>query len=88
MVTAEQIKALDIAQSTKNQGRGIQVIKDIVAVLNHGMIDAAGRIAIHDNDKIRNYPDIQKMLREMLPAYAEQLKSFETSFSWLDDEGD
>lgn len=82
----EQIEKLDELQKACNNGRGIQVIRDIIAVINYGMTDAAARIAIHDNDKIRNYPEVQKHLRTMLPAYDEQLKSFENM--WLPDESE
>ena len=60
------INELDRLQREKNNGRGITIILSVIAWLKQGKILEAQLEASHDHDKIRNYPDIESLLRKQL----------------------
>ena len=62
----ELVNELDRLQQEKNDGRGITVIRSIISWLRQGEILRAQLEASHDHDKIRNYPDIEALLKEQL----------------------
>lgn len=57
---------LNEMQSKENDGRGITVIRSVITWLRAGKIFEAKLEASHDHDKIRNYPEIEKLLKEKL----------------------
>ena len=57
---------LDELQATKNDGRGIGCVRDIIMFLRKDHVDDARSTAAHDGDKIRNYPDVEKIISEEL----------------------
>jgi hypothetical protein len=83
MTITRRIPALQELKSAErfcNQGIGVTCVRDIVKMLETGNASAALRIAIHDNDKIRNYPELQKLLRTLLPDYDSHLTNLEKMF--------
>jgi hypothetical protein len=63
-VEKEWIDKLDELQKIKNDGRGVTCVKSIVAFLRMNMVKDAIATYHWDSDKIRNYPDINKMIKE------------------------
>lgn len=57
---------LENLQADKNEGRGVTVVRSIAGLLRSGNIQEAKALASHDHDKIRNYPDIENVLRQKL----------------------
>ena len=57
---------LDKLQAEKNSGMGVSCVRDVITYLRLGKVLEAKSVASHDHDKIRNYPDIQKLLQEQL----------------------
>ena len=57
---------LDELQASKNDGRGVNCVRDVVTYLRAGRIDEARAIVAHDGDKINGYPDIENIIREEL----------------------
>ncbi|OGZ11196.1 MAG: hypothetical protein A2942_03725 [Candidatus Lloydbacteria bacterium RIFCSPLOWO2_01_FULL_50_20] len=53
-------------QKGENNGRGIPCVEDIAQYWKMGEIESARQIAWTDNDKIRNYPDLQQWLEDNL----------------------
>lgn len=51
-------------QSMENDGRGITCVRSLVTYLNMGKLNDAKILRSVENDKIRNYPDIEKFLQE------------------------
>ena len=72
------LKTLKELNSKANSGRGVQVVRDIITLSERGM--DATQTAIWDNDKIRNYPEIQTELRKLFPAYNAHLEKIEKMF--------
>lgn len=62
----ELASRLDLMQKEKNEGRGVNVVRSIIDCLRRGDVIEAKSIASWDHDKIRNYPDIEKLLIEQL----------------------
>lgn len=58
----EMAEKLDALQQGKNDGRGVNCVKDVVACLRRGDFEQAKRIATHDHDKIGNYPEIEELM--------------------------
>jgi hypothetical protein len=57
---------LNVLQQSENSGRGVSVVRSIIASLERGDISAAMKEASLDHDKIRNYPAIEELLRSQL----------------------
>ena len=58
---------LDELQKKENNGRGVNVIRNIAAYLGQGMIGVAKEACFHDADKLRgHYPEIEEVLRNEL----------------------
>lgn len=57
---------LDALQSRENKGRGISCVRQIVSYLRMRDIESAKAIYKTDADKIRNYPEIDEILRDKL----------------------
>ena len=55
---------LDELQKTKNSGRGISCIRQIVEYMLRDDFESAQNTAEWDQDKIRSYPDIDKFCIE------------------------
>lgn len=62
----EVADALDKLQASKNDGRGVNCVKDVVTFLRAGRINEAKAIATHDGDKISSYSDIESVIRKEL----------------------
>jgi len=62
----ELIDKLDELQTSKNEGRGISCVQDIVHYLCKGNIKEAKAIWSWDGDKIRQYSDVDLFLIENL----------------------
>ena len=76
----EQIEKLDSLQRLENDGRGVSCVRTIITCLRNSQYKDAVTCCITENDKIRNYPPIQKYLIEILPEYKEELESFKKLF--------
>ena len=59
---------LDKLQAQENDGRGVSCVKMIVSCLRLGNIEGARATYVVDGDKIRNYPEIEKIILEKLVA--------------------
>lgn len=57
-------RQLMLLQAKENNGRGITCVRSIASDLERGDIHGAKAIAHHDWDKIANYPDIAKWLKQ------------------------
>ena len=57
---------LDELQASKNGRRGVSCIRGIISSLRAGRINEARAEASNDGDKIRNYSDIEDLIREEL----------------------
>lgn len=53
---------LDELQAKENDGRGVSCVRQVVLYLRRGDIGSATRGARHDHDKIRSYPEIEKLV--------------------------
>ena len=62
----ELVNELDRLQQEKNDGRGVTIIRSVITCLRNGRIREAQLGASWDHDKIRNYPDIEALLKEQL----------------------
>lgn len=54
----QMAEELDVLQKDKNQGRGVSCVQHIVFELHKGNWESACAVATWDQDKIRNYEDI------------------------------
>lgn len=61
-MTESEIDFIDEMQSSQNDGRGIQCVKDILVHLRKGQFEIAKGIADWDSDKIRSYPDLYRYM--------------------------
>jgi hypothetical protein len=68
----------------KNNGRGVQCVASAIDYFLRGDERSAFLICRHDNDKIRNYPDLQFALYELLPDYYQAAKKTADNFGWED----
>ena len=68
MKTKEISSNLFEMQQTKNQGRGVSCIRSVCAYLDLGKVEDAKLIIQHDWDKISNYGDIAKFLKNVMLA--------------------
>ncbi len=73
MPPVEQVKdwsaiaqELDELQKKENDGRGVSCVRGIVASLHTGDVVSARAEFQLDTDKIRNYPEIDAFLEEVL----------------------
>jgi hypothetical protein len=57
---------LDELQVSKNDGRGVSCVRGIIFELRRGNVDSAKAICNNEGDKLRNYPDIVKLIEEGL----------------------
>lgn len=57
---------LNHLQETKNDGRGIECVRQVVSELRRGDIEGARTIADMDGDKLRAFPDIGNFLEEKI----------------------
>ena len=57
---------LDALQESKNDGRGVSCVQDVIAYLRMGRVEDARARASCDHDKVSHYPDIEKILKEKL----------------------
>jgi len=71
-------------QSEKNEGRGVSCVRSALTYFKDGKAKEATLVCIHDNDKIRNYPDLQLMLFDLLPDYYASQKKITDTFGWED----
>ncbi len=53
---------LEKSQSNKNEGRGVQAIRNIISDLRRGDLKSARAECFNQSDKIDNYPDIKEIL--------------------------
>lgn len=67
------IDEIDLLQQKKNNGRGVSCVKSIIIYYRRGMILDAEATCFNENDKIRNYPDIQEKLAQIFPKYRDFL---------------
>lgn len=58
---SEQLQRL---QAPKNNGRGVACIRGVCSDLSFGDRKGAMMLVAHDWDKIANYPDIAKFLKD------------------------
>jgi hypothetical protein len=59
----EAIKKLDQIQALKNDGRGISCVRAILFHLQRGEGRAAQTVFLTESDKIRSYPDVEKLVK-------------------------
>ncbi len=57
---------LDQLQSTKNNGKGINMIRDVVGLLRRGKHHEAKSRAWFDADKLEMHQDVSDMIRDRL----------------------
>lgn len=58
----EFIAKLKALEASKNGGRGVTCVRDIISFLNLGRVELAKEVCNWDRDKIRNYQDIARLL--------------------------
>ena len=64
LVETEWIDKLDNLQKIKNNGRGISCVKTFIDYLRMNMVEEALAVYNNESDKIRSYPDINKIIKE------------------------
>jgi hypothetical protein len=64
LVETDWIDKLDNIQKIKNNGRGVSCVKTFIDYLRMDMIKEALAVYNNESDKIRSYPDINKMIKE------------------------
>lgn len=69
MIDAILVQKLRDTESKQNEGRGVQCVKSVLTFLDASMPEEAEAVVNWDHDKLRNYPDIQRILAEMFPEY-------------------
>ena len=62
MELKELVEKLDEMQKSKNDGRGVSCVRNIVTYLHCGYVESAKQTARIESDKIRNYPDIYEFI--------------------------
>jgi len=63
MTLRDKTTLLHQAQSLENDGRGVFCVREIVNYLERGDLRSAKTVADTDNDKIRNYPFLSKIIQ-------------------------
>ena len=63
-VDKEWIDAIDILQQSKNNGRGVSCVQTFILYLRMNDIKSALAVFNNESDKIRNYEDIDKMIKD------------------------
>ncbi len=58
----ELVEELERLEATKNGGRGVSCVRDIIMFLQLDRIEDARAICNWDRDKIRSYQDIARLL--------------------------
>ena len=53
---------LDELQKVENEGRGISCVQDVILFLRRGKFEDARATAEGDHDKIRYYPEIERVM--------------------------
>jgi len=81
-ISPEQIEALDKLQASKNDGRGISHVEDIVEHLRRGYFEGAENIARWDNDKTRAYPDVKELIYNIFPSMQREEDERKKKFGW------
>jgi len=82
VATKEQIERLKAIEKVQNKGRGVCCVRDIIMFLEKGMDAEALGICRGENDKIRNYPDVQVVLYEIFPEYKADFEKLRKLFGW------
>lgn len=80
----EKIEELNKLQQSKNNGRGVNCIKDIIFYLKRGENDVAEAVCRNEGDKIESYPDLQKLIFNLCPVYKKHISSIAVMFGWKD----
>jgi len=65
----DKIDQLEQLQASKNEGRGVSCVRTVIACLRRGDLNAAEACCMNEQDKINQYPDVEKLLREMCPKF-------------------
>lgn len=60
---AELANTLTELDSKENGGRGVSCVKTIIMYLQRGDIESVKAVMLNEGDKIRNYPEIETMLK-------------------------
>ena len=60
----ELANTLTELDSKENGGRGVSCVKTIIMYLQRGDIESVKAVMLNEGDKIRNYPEIETMLKE------------------------
>jgi len=85
-MTANLIDELRKKEPSKNNGMGVNCIRSIILYLDKGDADSAYVVCSTENDKIRNYPDLQHLLYRIVPRYFKDYVNLCTMFKWeIDD---
>jgi hypothetical protein len=70
---AELFKLLRDTEAKQNEGRGVQCVKSVLTYIGAGKMKDAEAVVDWDHDKLRSYPDIQRVLADIFPKYNEWL---------------
>jgi hypothetical protein len=73
----KMLKSLKEMEKVQNNGRGVSCVRSIISYIKKGDMGSANATCFNENDKIRNYPEIQGLLRKIFPEYNEFLGRFE-----------
>lgn len=60
----ELASVLTDLNSKQNEGRGVSCVRAIILSLERGDVEGAKAILSNEGDKIRNYPEIESILKE------------------------
>jgi len=76
----DKINKLNELQAKENNGRGISCIRTIINCLKNDEYEDALACCFNENDKIRNYPKVQKYLEGIFSEYKEERERIEKLF--------
>ena len=81
-VDLSKLNQLKELEKQKNDGRGVCCVRTVIFYLEKGHYDQALACCRNENDKIRNYADIQELLYQMIPEYLADWERLRKMFGW------